>query len=375
MSTIPTNLKTVVVKIGTTLLTGPNGFDGTLVKAVVKDLARLKQERDLNILIVSSGAVGCGMVALNMQKRPNLLPWKQAVAAVGQSKLMHFYEVLFEEHGNGLKTAQVLLTTSKLEDRETYLNVRNTIRVLFDIGNVIPIINENDSVSTEELTFGDNDTLAARVASKIGADLLIILSNVDGLYNGNPDTAPSAELIPSVDNIDEAVEAMAGGAGAETSVGGMRTKVMAARIACASGVSTVLANGHRAGIIHDVLDGKGPMTVFSPRTRGMSHRKRWIAFGRTLRGTIVVDDGARHALLNKGSSLLAAGITDVRGRFGMGAAVKIADATGKDIARGLANYSSDDILRIKGVRSDRIAAILGRKDFDEVIHRDNLVLV
>ena len=375
MYTIPTDIKTLVVKIGTAILTGEKGFDGRYVEAVVKDLAKLKRERDINIVIISSGAIGCGMVALNIEKRPDPLPWKQAVAAVGQSRLMHYYEVLFQTHGDGLKTAQVLLTAAKLEDRQTYLNIRNTMRVLFDMGDVIPIINENDSVATEELKFGDNDTLAARVASKIGADLMIILSNVDGLYDKNPDSCESAKLIEHVDKVTDEIEELAGGTGVETSVGGMRTKVTAARMACAAGVCTILANGHRPSVIHDVLDGSCPMTVFCASPDVMPHRKRWIAFGRIMRGSVIIDHGAGRALLEQGKSLLAAGIVDVDGTFDVGSGVKIVDSSGNEIACGLVNYSSEDILKIKGCKSGDIRSILGRHDFDAVIHRDNLVLL
>lgn len=375
MSTIPTDVKTLIVKVGTTLLTGPRGFDGNRVEALVTDLAQLKREREINIILVSSGSVGCGMVALGMDKRPVLLPVKQAVAAVGQSQLMHFYGDMFKTIGKGLKTAQVLLTAAQLEDRQGYLNIHNTLRALFDMGNVIPILNENDSVATEELSFGDNDTLAARVAAKMGADLLVILSNVDGLYDKNPDRHESARLLATIDEITDDVMSLAGGAGAETSVGGMTTKIEAARIASSAGVCTVLANGHREGIIHSILKGAGPMTVFKSKAGTMSQRKRWIAFGRIMRGSIHIDEGAAKALIEKGTSLLAAGITNVEGTFGIGAGVKIVDGAGNSIAHGLVNYPSEDIQKIKGCKSTQIHSILGRKDFDEVIHRDNLVLL
>lgn len=368
-------IHTVVIKIGTTLLTGERGFDGRIVENLVKEIAAIKRERDLNALIVSSGAIGCGMHSLKLTERPKVLPLKQAAAAIGQARLMHFYQVLFESYGDGLQTAQVLLTSSDLDDRHRYLNIRNTIQTLFSLKNVVPIVNENDSVATDELRFGDNDTLSARVASKIDADLLIILSNIDGLYDRNPTKYADAKLIERVDRVDDSIEALAEDTGVATSVGGMKTKLQAARIACASGLTTVIANGHTPSIIRAVLDGTARCTRFGASNEAMSHRKRWIAFGRAARGTIEIDDGARNALVRQGKSLLAAGITELSGTFDLGAAVRIRDKSGKDIACGLVNYSSADLAKIKGCKSGEIRAILGRKDFDEVIHRDNLVLL
>ncbi|MCC6797097.1 MAG: glutamate 5-kinase [Candidatus Hydrogenedentes bacterium] len=368
-------MQTIVIKIGTTLLAGARGFDGAVVEGLVKEVAVLKNERDINVLLVSSGAIGCGMDTLKLTERPKVLPLKQATAAIGQARLMHFYQVLFETYGEGLHTAQVLLTSSDLDDRHRYLNIRNTIHTLFSLKNVVPIVNENDSVATEELRFGDNDTLSARVAAKIDANLLIILSDIDGLFDHNPRKHKDAQLIEHVEQVDDSIEALAGDTVVETSVGGMRTKLQAARIACASGLETVIANGNTPGILRGVLDGTARCTRFGKSTAAMSHRKRWIAFGRSARGAIAVDDGARAALMTKGKSLLPAGITSVTGAFEMGAAVRIRDGSGKDIACGLVNYSSTDLDRIKGCKSSEIRAILGHKDFDEVIHRDNLVLL
>jgi glutamate 5-kinase len=368
-------VKTLVVKVGTSLLTGPTGFDGRILEQIVQELAVLKRERNLNILLVSSGAIGCGMNLLGMTERPRLLPLKQATAAVGQSRLMHYYEVMFETYGDGLHAAQVLLSAADLDDRQRYINIRNTIHTLFEMKSVIPIVNENDSVATDELRFGDNDSLSARVAGKVDADLLIILSDVDGLFDKNPRLHADAKLVPHVETVTSEIEALAGDTEVATSVGGMKTKLDAARIACASGYVMVIADGRHPGIVREVLDGKARCTTFGKSLAIMPHRKRWIAFGRATKGAIRVDDGARRALLDQGRSLLAAGITGVDGEFGMGAAVRIIDGSGKDVARGLVNYSSADIDRIKGCKSANIQAILGRKDFDEVVHRDNLVLL
>ena len=375
MSTIPTEIRTLVVKIGTTLLSGDRPFDGRLLEEIVKDLACLKRDGDMNVLIVSSGAIGCGMNALHLSERPKVLPLKQATAAVGQATLMHYYETLFRTHGEGLKTAQVLLSASDLDNRQSYLNVRNTIKALFEMRTVVPIVNENDSTATDELKFGDNDTLAAKIAAKIDADLLIILSDVDGLFDKNPARHKNAKLIEHVETITEAIEALAGDTVVETSVGGMRTKLAAARIACAAGLPVVIANGRTPHILPDLMAGTARCTVFGASRAALSHRKRWIAFGRKTGGTLQVDDGARAAMLTGGKSLLAAGIARVDGNFGAGAAVRIVDAKQHEIARGLVNYSSEDIVRIMGHKSKDIPAILGGKDFDEVIHRDNLVVL
>ncbi len=372
---VPDKIRTLIVKVGTSLLTGPTGFDGRILERIVQELAALKRERNLNILLVSSGAIGCGMNLLGMTERPKLLPLKQATAAVGQSRLMHYYEVMFETYGDGLHTAQVLLSAADLDDRQRYINIRNTIHTLFAMGSVIPIVNENDSVATDELRFGDNDTLSARVAGKVDADVLIILSDVDGLFDRNPRVHKDATLVPHVETVTPEIEALAGDTEVATSVGGMKTKLDAAKIACASGYVMVIADGRREGVVRGVLDGTVPCTTFGRSLALMPHRKRWIAFGRAAKGVVYVDDGARRALLEQGRSLLAAGVTGVDGSFGMGAAVRIIDGSGKDVARGLVNYSSDDIQRIKGCKSANIQSILGRKDFDEVIHRDNLVIL
>lgn len=369
------DIKTLVVKIGTTLLSTEHGFDGRLLEPLVKELAGLKRERDLNLVLVSSGAMGCGMDRLGIKRRPRELPLRQATAAVGQSRLMHMYEVLFETYGEGLRIAQILLTAGDLDNRRSYLNVRNTLNALFDLGNIVPIVNENDSTATEEIRFGDNDTLAAKIAAKIDADLLIILSNVDGLYDKNPADYPDARLIETVEKVTPEIMALAEDTRSPTSIGGMSTKLEAARIACASGLPVVIANGNRPHVIHGVLEGTCPRTLFGPAAIGMNHRKRWIAFGRATKGALVIDDGARNALVTRNTSLLPAGIVCVEGDFEIGEAVKVKDLRGKDVARGLINYSRREVELIKGRKTAEIEGILGYKDYDEVIHRDNLVIL
>lgn len=371
----PEALGTLVIKIGTSLLSGQRAFEGLVMESVVKELSLLKQTHDINVLIVSSGAIGCGMNTLKLTRRPESLPDKQAVAAVGQATLMHYYETLFMTYGEGLHSAQVLLTLRDLDQRDSYLNVRNTIQNLFRMRGIIPIVNENDSTAVDQLRFGDNDTLAAKIAAKLGAGLLVILSDVDGLYSGNPQQDPGAEHIPEITEITPAIEAFASGAGTNTGTGGMRTKLVAARIAVAAGVPTIIANGHEPDIIRRVLDGKARCTLFAPGETALSHRKRWIAFGRTVLGALQVDQGAGKAIVTGGKSLLSAGITDAVGNFSAGDAVEIRNEDGHVIARGLANYSSADIAKIKGRQSHEIAGILGEKLYDEVVHRDNLVLI
>ncbi len=371
----PERIGTVVIKVGTNLISGKQAFEGLVIENVVKELCDLKRKYPLNVLLVSSGAIGCGMRALHLEKRPASLPEKQAVAAVGQSYLMHYYQTLFATYGGDLHTAQVLLTTHDLNERQNYLNARNTIHTLFDMKRVIPVVNENDSTATDELRFSDNDNLAARVAAKIDASLLIILTDVDGLYDRNPEEDDGARLVEHVSTITDALIASAGEAGTILGTGGMRAKLEAARIATRAGVPVVIANGQRPNILHDILEGAAPCTAFAPNAKQLSQRKRWIAFGRRIEGALHVDAGAVRALAQQGRSLLAAGVVEVTGSFQMGATVTIHGPDGEVIARALTNYSSSDIERIKGKKSGEITALLGRKDFDEVVHRDNLALV
>jgi len=371
----PDALETLVIKIGTSLLSGQRAFEGHVMESVVKEICALKKDHRINVLIVSSGAIGCGMNTLKLTERPSALPDKQAVAAVGQATLMHYYETLFMTYGEGLHTAQVLLTLRDLDLRDSYLNVRNTIKNLFNMKSVIPIVNENDSTAVEQLRFGDNDTLSAKIAAKLNAGLLIILSDIDGLYAGNPQKDPNAAHIPVVDELTPEIIQYAGGAGTLTGTGGMRTKLDAARIAFAAGVPTIITNGHTPNVLHGVLSGEVKCTLFKPAESALSHRKRWIAFGRTAQGTLKIDKGASEAIRTHGKSLLSAGITDSTGHFHVGDAVEIRADDGTLIARALVNYSSDEVRKIMGKHSYEIAAILGGKLYDEVVHRDNLVLI
>ncbi len=360
----------IVIKIGTSTLTNDRGMiDREYLAALARQIATLKA-KDLDVLLVTSGAIRAGMEKMGLDERPRTIPEKQATAAVGQGHLMHLYSEIFEKQG--MITGQVLLTREDFGHRKRYLCARNTMIALFRHG-VVPIINENDTVAIDEIKVGDNDNLAALVASSLRADILILLSDVPGLYDAHPDL-PSAKIITEVVKIDAKLRAVAGGAGTDGGTGGMRTKIEAAAIAMNSGVTMVIADGRRPDVAVDIVDGKRIGTTFIPKAECLRSRKRWIAFGAPVRGSIVVNDGARKMIRERGKSLLAAGVTDVVGKFSTGDMVKVVDAAGNPFARGFVNYSADEIENIKGRQSTEIEGILGHKDFDEVIHRDNLVL-
>lgn len=367
------NIKLLVVKVGTTLISSSKDFlDREKMYPIVEDISNLRK-RGIKVVLVSSGAIGAGMGVLNLKTRPKLLPQKQAAAAIGQSKLMHFYKELFNEHG--MRVAQVLLTKDDLDGRAKYLNAKNTISTLLDYKNIVPIVNENDTVAVDEIKFGDNDTLSAIVASKMQADLLIILSNVDGLYDSNPQKYKQPKLIEEVREISDELLKVSRKASAETSVGGIAAKLEAARITMLSGIGMILANGERENILRDIFAGTCKYTYFRPQPEGISGKKRWIAFSAASHGSIRIDGGARKALLEKGRSLLPSGIIGVTGKFNRGDTISIIDANNKEIARGLANYSAEETRKIIGLHSSKIAEVLGQKDYDEVVHRDNLALL
>lgn len=361
----------MVIKIGTSSLTLPDGgLDEGRIRAVAEQISDLRR-REKEVVLVTSGAIGVGSRRLGLTERPRTIPYKQAAAAVGQGLLMQAYEQAFLEQD--LVVGQVLLTAEDVADRRRHLNSRNTFLALLELGTV-PVVNENDTVAVDEIRFGDNDTLSALVATLIGADVLIVLSDVDGLYTGDPRTDRSARRIGVVERVtDEMVEA-AGGAGTEFSTGGMVTKLQAARIVNAAGIPMLLADGSRPGIVAELLSGADAGTLFLPGPRPLPARKRWLAFYERPRGRIVVDKGAARALAAGGGSLLAAGIVDVEGRFEPGDLVQVYDRGGSELGRGLVNYGADDVRRIQGRRTGDIHELLGRKDYDEVIHRDNFAL-
>jgi glutamate 5-kinase len=371
-------VRRIVVKVGTSTLTDAGGhIDAPYIHGLARQLvAQRAAGRD--VLLVTSGAIRVGRDRLEtaggpLSAKPNStpLPIKQACAAVGQGLLMHTYTDAFAAHN--VPVAQVLLTRDDLSDRRRFLNARNTLLAALDLG-VVPIINENDTVAVDEIKFGDNDTLAARVAVVVEADLLLLLSDVDGLYTAPPGTDDAATMIATVDRIDAGIEALAGGAGSDGATGGMRTKIEAARIATRSGIRTVIAHGEHSDAIALAVADKPAGTVFLPETVKLRGRKRWILAGSRARGYVTVNECAVPALAG-GASLLAVGITAVEGAFDAGDLIEVRDAAGTRIARGLTNYSADDVHAILGLHSDRIEAVLGHKPYDEVIHRDNLAMV
>jgi len=361
--------KRVVVKVGSALVAGPDGPDRAWLAAFAADLARLNA-RGQQVLVVSSGAVALGRRRLSISRKALTLPEKQACAAAGQSALMRAWEEALEPHG--LAAAQVLLTRDDTEVRRRWLNAHATLSTLLALG-CIPVINENDTVVTEEIRYGDNDRLAARVAQMIGADVLVLLSDIDGLYTADPRHDPEARHLPRVSHLTPEIEAMAGGANARAGVGtgGMATKIAAARIAQGAGCATVITLGRRPSPLAAIEDGE-TATVIEPSVSVAAAYKAWIAGSLAPSGAMVVDAGAARAL-STGKSLLAAGVRAVEGRFGKGDAVRVVDEAGLEIGRGLARYDAADAEKICGLKSDAIEAVLGFTS-GPLIHADDLAL-
>jgi len=320
---------------------------------------------------VSSGAIGAGMNRLGLAERPKTIPGKQSVAAVGQGLLMAAYDRAFSRHKRAV--GQMLLTGDDFLSRQRYSNARNTINALFESG-IVPVINENDTVAVEELKVGDNDNLSALVANLISADLLVILSDVDGLFDSDPRRNSGAKLISDVKKIDSNLEKMSRRAGSSVGTGGIFTKIQAAKKATAAGTAVVIANGQKTNVLRMVINGENIGTLFHPAEKCLGSRKRWIAFGAAAKGGLVVDEGAEHAL-RTGKSLLPSGILSCRGKFRFGDAVTVVSAKNQEIGRGLVNFSSEEIERIKGKKTSEIESILGYKNYDEVIHCDSLALL
>lgn len=360
----------VVVKVGSGVLSFDGGINHNVVASISRQMAALSQG-GREMILVSSGAVAAGVAKVALGRRPASMPEKQAAAAVGQAGLILEYELRFAEAG--LKVAQVLLTRNDLSHRGRYLNARNTLNTLLAWG-VIPIINENDTVVTDEIRFGDNDNLSAMIALLLDADLLINLTDIDGLYDGDPRINPDAKRLEIVDKITPAIEASAKGRPGVMGTGGMWTKIEAAKKSMASGVPMVIACGSRPKVLTDLFQGVAQGTFFVPRADKLGSRKRWIGFTSQTFGEVTVDDGAVKALVERGKSLLPSGIVNVSGSFDVGAAVAVCDARGNELGRGLTNFNAEDIQAIKGLKTDQIAERLGSKEYDEVIHRDNLVV-
>ena len=366
------NAVRVVVKIGTSTLTYNNGkLNLFRIEKLVRELADLANQGK-EIILVTSGAVGAGLDRLGSTERPKTIPEKQAVAAIGQGILMHMYEKLFAEYGQIV--AQVLLTRENSVKHKLYINSRNTLLTLLKMG-VIPVINENDAIAIDELKIGDNDTLSATVATIVDADLLIILSDIEGVFTANPQNDPTAQLIEEITDITPEIEELAGGAGSKLGTGGMYTKIQAAKIAVNAGVTMVIASGALEGVVRNILSGENIGTIFPAKEQHLQVRKSWLAFGAMIKGELVVDEGCEKALITEGSSLLSVGIVEVKGTFDQGNSVRILSKQGREIARGLANYNSEEIKKICGKNTNNISKILGSKLYDEVLHRDNMVIM
>ena len=362
------HIHTIVVKIGSRILSGPGHSDR--VKSLAKDIITL-QKNGLRIILVSSGAIAHGMNSLGLQNRPTTIPLQQACASIGQNRLMSMYENAFNPYK--VLIGQVLLTWDDLRSKKRYLNLRNTMFQLLAC-DVIPIVNENDSVGIEEIQFGNNDMLAAQVALLIQADIFVNLTDVGGLYDKNPQIDKLANYITVINSFSASVHNFASDKKKQISVGGMATKLKAAEIVSRAGIFALIGDGFNQSL-SEVLNNQNSATLFIPSERKMSSRHRWIAFTGHAKGSIFIDNGALRAIVEKGKSILPAGINNVYGFFKAGDKIEVKAENGQTIAAGLVNYSAEEICLIKGCKTSQINSKLGRKSFDEVIHRDNLVLL
>lgn len=362
----------MVVKIGSQIVSSPEGIEEGRIKGLVRDLAAL-HDQGKELVVVSSGAVAAGMTRLGVTERPKTIPQKQALAAVGQIKLMALYERYFSRFDKSV--AQVLLTHEDLADRRRYLNAKHTLETLLE-SSIIPVVNENDTVAVEEMKFGDNDNLSSLVATLLAADLLVILSDVDGVYDRDPRLHGDARLITLIPDIKASKKRLGGESQSLYGTGGISSKISAAEKAAQAGIPTMIANGLEAGILSRVFDAKEETgTLVLPEESRLATRKHWIAYNLKPGGEIIVDQGAYEALVRKGKSLLPSGLKEVRGSFGVGECVRCLDLDGREFARGLVNYSAQELNQIKGLHTREIERVLGYKVYDEIIHRDDLVLL
>ncbi len=363
--------KRIVVKVGSSILTDEDGsISKERILYIAEDIVHLVREGK-EVTLVSSGAVASGRGKIKNLPEDEPIPSKQALSAIGQGVLMSIYNDIFSIYN--IPVAQILLAPEDISHRKKYLNAKNTFEHLFSWG-VVPIVNENDTVAVTEIKFGDNDTLSALVSSLIDADLLILLSDVDGLYDKNPAEFEDANLITYVDEITEEIEALAGDRGTERAVGGMKTKIKAAKIATLAGIDMVIASGFKRGNLVRILQGEEIGTLFAAKEDRLHARQRWIISSMG-KGRLIVDDGAKHALLKNGKSLLPSGIIEVVGRFDSGDIVDIVDKEGKVIAKGIVYYSSYEIEKIKGMHTSLIKEVLGYKYYNEIVDRNNMVII
>ncbi len=365
------HVKLVVVKLGSAVLTDNGYLNYSFFTRFADEIAALRRQ-GYSFVVVTSGAVAAGLEALGFEAPPLTIPEKQACAAVGQLRLMRQYEQEFAVHDQVV--AQVLLTADDIRNRRRYLNARNTLRALLD-AEILPLVNENDTVVVREIKFGDNDNLAALLTSLAEVDLLLLLTDLDGVYNCDPKAVGGASLIPLIDEVDEGVTAFVCATKSAVGTGGMLSKLEAARKAAAYGIPTVIANGRRPGVMGRILAGENEGTIFLPRANRLSCRQHWLAFAVEPCGSLYLDGGAVKALVERGTSLLPSGVSRVEGNFGVGDAVSCRDLKGLEIARGLVTYSALDIEKIAGLHSREIAGHLGYDAGAEVIHRDNLALL
>lgn len=363
-------IKRAVIKVGSGVLTREDGLNTDIIKSFSDDICRLS-DKNIEIILVTSGAIASGLKKIGFTKRPQSLSQQQAVAAIGQSSLMMAYEEAFGRHGK--KVAQILTTRDDLTHRRRYLNARNTILTLLS-WKIIPVINENDTVVVDEIKYGDNDNLSAMITNLIESQLLVNLTNIDGLFDKDPRDNKDARLIKEVEKVDRKVLKFASTIPGFLGTGGMGSKIRAAKKVALRGVPTIIANGLKPGIIRDIFNAKEEGTLFLPGEVSLCSRKHWIAFTKSPKGEIVIDRGAEKAIVSNGKSLLPSGISEVRGRFSQGNSVIILNEAGEELAVGMVNYHSGDLKKIAGAKTVDIETLLGFKHDDEVIHRDNLVL-
>ena len=366
------SVKRVVIKIGSGALTTKEGLNLDVINALSKDISHLMEKNGLEIILVSSGAIASGIKKMGYSQRPQSISQQQAAAAVGQSTLMLAYEEAFKTYDK--KVAQILVTRDDLTNRKRYLNTRNTLFMLLH-WKVIPIINENDTVVVDEIKFGDNDNLSAMIANLAAANLVINLTNIDGFFDDDPRVNKDAHRISVVEKVTSKIEKTASSIPGSLGKGGMESKVKAARHVAICGIPTIIANGTKKNIIRAIFEGREEGTLFLPQSIPMKSRKHWIAFAKSPKGKIMVDRGAENALIRKGKSLLPSGVIAVYGRFTMENSVIVMNQQKRSLAVGLVNYQSADVEKIMGLKTSEIEEILGYKHYDEIIHKDNLVLM
>ena len=364
------NARRVVVKLGSNVITAENSLNLEVIESISRQISQL-MDRGIEVILVSSGAMAAGLRKMGMNSRPAEIPSRQAISAIGQCGLMNAYEKSFEECGK--KVAQILLTGEDLNNRKRYLNARNSLHTIID-WKVVPIINENDTIMVEEIKLGDNDNLAAMITLLMDADFLFILTDIDGLYDKDPRQFPDAKLISKVSRFERKIEEFASHIPGTLGTGGMLSKIQAARKVTSAGIPMIVARGNTPDVLLNLFAGEEAGTYFVPRKKKMASRKCWIAYTLAPKGSLVLDDGAVKAVRENGKSLLPIGVVAVQGKFEQGAAVSFKTSADEIIGVGLVNYRSSDIHLIKGLKSYQIEACLGGKHYDEIIHRDNLVL-